>query len=75
MQLKTMEKFKTCEIQGCKNFADYNMPVKGLFRTRMCICEECLKRLFKGYMATNVPKPIESPFRQNNRIKKSKEMK
>ena len=72
MQLKMSNTFKKCQIQDCTNYADFEIPVKFFFKTRICICEECLKKIFKGYMATNIPKPIESPFKINNRIRKEK---
>jgi hypothetical protein len=75
MHLKTSNAFKRCQVKDCENYADFELPIKGVFKNKMYLCEVCLKKMFKSYMATNIPKPIESPFKINNRIRKEKKWK
>ena len=70
MRLKKMEANKACDMKGCKNDADFYVNTKWIIKTRMCFCEECLKKMFKGYLGTSVPKSIESPFKPLSRFKK-----
>ncbi len=70
MRLKKMELTRLCDVKGCKNDADFYIDTKGFIKTRMCFCEDCLKKMFKGYLGTSVPKSIESPFKPLSRFKK-----
>ncbi len=70
MRLKRVETEKHCDIKGCVNTSDFQIATKGVLKTQFYICEECLKKMFKSYLGTSVPKPIESPFRPKARIKK-----
>ena len=70
MHLKTATTKSNCDCHGCKNLADFYIDTKGIFKTRVFFCEECLKKMFKGYLGTSVPKSIESPFKLKNRIRK-----
>lgn len=75
MRLKKIEKEKICEVEGCKEKADFTIATKGIFKKEFCFCEECLKKMFKGYLGTSVPKPIESPFKPYSKIKKEERWK
>lgn len=70
MRLKKVEGDKKCEVNGCNSKADFSIATKGVFKKEFCFCESCLKKMFKGYLGTSVPKPIESPFKPNSRIRK-----
>ncbi len=72
MQLSKIQGKKKCDVAGCGNVAEYDFEVKNIFKKQICLCEECLKKMFKLYVGTAVPKPICSPFKPNSRIKKEK---
>ena len=70
MRLKIANQSKRCDTKGCKNTADFSIDIKGVFKNQFCFCEECLKKMFKGYLGTCVPKSIEAPFKPKSRIRK-----
>ncbi len=72
MRLKKMEAIRPCEVKGCNSDAEFFIDTKGVLKTKFCFCEECLKKMFKGYLGTSVPKAVESPFKPISRIKKEK---
>lgn len=72
MQLKQIEKTAKCEILGCENFASFSFEIKGMFKKNIHICEECLKKMFKSYVGTSVPRSVESPFKPKSRIRREK---
>lgn len=72
MRLKKMVTTRPCEVKGCKNEAEFYVDMKGVLKTKFCFCEECLKKMFKGYLGTSVPKAVESPFKPLSKIKKER---
>ena len=70
MRLKKAMEMKKCDVLGCKNVADFQIDTKGIIKNHFYFCEDCLKKMFKSYIGTSVPKPIESPFRPKARIRK-----
>ena len=72
MRLKKMNKTMKCDCKKCNNDAEFYIDTRWLFKNRFCFCEECLKKMFKGFVGTSIPKSIESPFKPNKRITKEK---
>ena len=72
MQLKQIAKTAKCEILECENFANFSLGIKGVFKKQIHICEECLKKMFKSYVGTSVPRSVESPFKPKSKIRREK---
>ena len=72
MQLRQVEKMMKCEVLGCENFANFSYQIKGVLKKQAYICEECLKKMFKSYVGTSVPRSVESPFKPKSKIRREK---
>ena len=53
----------TCDMESCKNLAEYSFAVKGRTK-RWMVCGECLKKMYSDISGVLVP---DSP---KNRIKR-----
>ena len=72
MLLRISQAKKRCDSLNCKNEGVFRVKSRSFIKPGFYFCEECLKKMFKDYMATYVPKGIESPFKPNQRIKKER---
>ena len=72
MQLRQIEKMAKCEVLDCENHASFSFQIKSVFKKQVHICEECLKKMFKSYVGTSVPRSVESPFKPKSKIRREK---
>lgn len=65
--------FKTkCEINGCKNFADFSIYLKPDAKAGINICRECSTQLYSCLGEVNIPKSIPAPFKNQKKVKVNK---
>lgn len=61
-----------CDFEGCKNLAKYSFSTRGILRRELAFCEDCMKGMFECFSKISVPKAVETPFKLNKRLKRSK---
>lgn len=65
-----MELIKTgcrirCEMGACKNFAEHTIKLNRVgIRSRIHVCDACLKELYRAIGESLVPKSIETAARR-----------
>lgn len=66
-------KIKTkCEINGCKNLADFAFVKENNTKVGICICKSCAKELYENVAKLFVPKSIPAPFKSTKKLKEIK---
>ncbi len=73
MEINECSHLTKCDFYGCNNLAKYSFSTKGIIRRDLCFCEECLKGMYNAISKLQTPKGIESPFKQNKKLRKNYE--
>ena len=69
---KCLQKTK-CDFVGCNNIASYSLSTKGILKRELCFCEDCLKDMYEAIGKTQIPKPVKSHFKLNDRLRRKDE--
>ena len=61
-----------CEINGCKNLAEYSVFKQNDKKAGINICKTCATNLYDCLSKICIPKSIPAPFKNQKRIRVNK---
>ncbi|MEG1751459.1 MAG: hypothetical protein RR247_00075 [Clostridia bacterium] len=69
-----MELFETknktkCDFLTCNNISKYSFRIKKIFNTELNLCESCAKELYNEMGKIQIPRSLETPFKNKIKIK------
>ena len=72
MKVKSCSYKTKCEINGCKNFADFSIYFQQETKVGINICKDCSNKLYSCLGEVNIPKSIPAPFKNQKKVKVNK---
>ncbi len=70
MQIEKCKHPSKCDFAGCNNLADYQLSTKGFLKRELAFCKDCLRDMYVEIAKLQIPKPAQSPFKINKRLKR-----
>lgn len=72
MKVKDCSYKTKCEINGCKNLADFSIHLKQDAKAGINICKDCSNKLYSCLGEIVIPKSIPAPFKNQKKVKVNK---
>lgn len=69
MEIKNCNQKTKCEINGCKNLANFTIHRAMDSKVGINICENCAHKMYSCLGRINIPKSIPAPFKNQKRIR------